>query len=137
MINEILQGNDPYLVGIDFKDYIEAQNKADNIFREKKDFCKRIVTTLSRLGKLQIDKGIKELCETVWDTPSVEVPKPSLSPKQRVRSWSNLLSMGESKSKSHDDFADEVSPEKDTHSFEEERIDEEDEEEPSNKKSST
>ena len=41
------------------------------------------------------------MCSGVWDTPSVEVPKPSLNPKQRVRSWSNLLDRS---SRSNDDF---------------------------------
>jgi hypothetical protein len=31
------------------------------------------------------------MCDDVWNTPSVEVPKPSLNPKQRVKSSSNLL----------------------------------------------
>ena len=61
----------------------------------KKELCKRIVNTLSNLGDLQIDKSIKEFCDKVWTTPSVEVPKPSLNPKQRVRSWANLFSMNE------------------------------------------
>lgn len=98
------------MIGIGFKDYIDAQDEADRVFSSKKEFCKRIVTTLSNLGKLQIDKGIRELCDTVWDTPSVEVPKPSLNPKQRVRSWSNLLSMGGETGKSNDEF--QLAPEK-------------------------
>lgn len=67
------------------------------VFSNKRELCKRIVTTLAKLGNLQIDKSIKDLCDNVWTTPSVEVPKPSLSPKQRVRSWSNLLAMGENR----------------------------------------
>lgn len=110
LLNSIQQGYDPYLIGIGFKDYIDAQDEADRVFSSKKEFCKRIVTTLSNLGKLQIDKGIRELCDTVWDTPSVEVPKPSLNPKQRVRSWSNLLSMGGETGKSNDEF--QLAPEK-------------------------
>jgi hypothetical protein len=41
----------------------------DEIFRNKKEFCKRIVTTLSNLGNLQIDKSVREYCENVWNTP--------------------------------------------------------------------
>ena len=36
---------------------------------------------------------MKDFCEKIWKTPQVEVPKPSLNPKQRVRSWANLLSL--------------------------------------------
>lgn len=68
ILNGILEGNDPYLIGVDFKEYIKAQDEADRIFKEKKELCKRTVLTLSRLGKMQIDKSIKTLCDTVWDT---------------------------------------------------------------------
>ena len=44
---------------------------------------------------------MKDYCERVWTTPQVEVPKPSLNPKQRVRSWANLLSMNNHSSSNH------------------------------------
>ena len=93
ILSNALQGVDPYLVGVDFQAYIKAQEEINRIFQNKKEFCKRIVNTLSKLGNLQIDKSMKDYCERVWTTPQVEVPKPSLNPKQRVRSWANLLSM--------------------------------------------
>jgi hypothetical protein len=97
-----MQGHDPYLIGHDFNEYIKAQEEADRIFANKKELCKRIVMTLSKLGNLQIDKSIKDLCEKVWTVPQVEVPKPSLNPKQRVRSWSNLLGLDNQGSRSQD-----------------------------------
>ena len=81
ILNGILQGNDPYLIGVDFSEYIKAQEEADRTFQDKQELCKRIVTTLANLGNLQIDKSIKEMCTNVWKIDSVEVPKPSLSPK--------------------------------------------------------
>ena len=52
MLSGVLQGNDPYMIGVDFKTYIQAQVEADMIFKDKKELCKRIVTTLSNLGNL-------------------------------------------------------------------------------------
>jgi len=52
VLTSIVQGYDPYLIGVGFKDYILAQEEADRVFRDKKEFCRRIVTTLSNLGKL-------------------------------------------------------------------------------------
>ena len=57
---------------------------------------------MSNLGDLQIDKSIKEYCEKVWTTPQVEVPKPSLSKDDRVRSSNNLLLLGNNGSRSQD-----------------------------------
>lgn len=32
ILNGILQGNDPYLIGVDFSEYIKAQEEADRTF---------------------------------------------------------------------------------------------------------
>lgn len=52
LLTGIQQGYDPYMIGVGFKDYIAAQEEADRVFSNKKEFCKRIVMTFSNLGKL-------------------------------------------------------------------------------------
>ena len=63
---------------------------------------------MSNLGNLQIDKSIKEYCEKVWTTHEVEVPKPSLSKDDRVRSSNNLLLFGGAGGSKSQDFKNQL-----------------------------
>ena len=78
-------------MGVDFGAYIRSQEEIERIFKDCKEFCRRTMTTLSIVGKVQIDKQIQELCEKVWRIGPVDVPKPSQKPDNRVRSSTNLL----------------------------------------------
>lgn len=91
MLQEIQNGNDEFLIGVDFKNYINAQDDIDRVFKDKKEFCKRSMLTLANCGKFSSDKNIMTLCEEVWDVKSVDVPKPAINAKERVRSSTNLL----------------------------------------------
>ena len=91
MLTNICQGIDPYLLGIDFKEYIKAHEDIDKVYQDKKEFCKRTMKTMSIVGNVSVDKTISELCEKVWKIPAVDVPKPSQKPDNRVRSSTNLL----------------------------------------------
>ncbi len=77
MLTKICSGIDPYLLGVDFKDYIKAEEEIERVFMDKKEFCRRTMKTLSISGHVSIDKTISELCEKVWKIPSMDVPKPS------------------------------------------------------------
>lgn len=93
LLQDICNGKDPHLVGVDFKEYIKAHEEVDRVFMDKKEFCKRTMKTLAIVGHLSVDRTISEMCEKVWKIPSVDVPKPSQKPDNRVRSATNLLGM--------------------------------------------
>jgi hypothetical protein len=50
MLLDILKGDDTYLTGVEFKSYILAQQEIDTIFKDKKEFCRRVMMTLGNLG---------------------------------------------------------------------------------------
>lgn len=91
LLTNICTGKDPFLVGVDFKNYVQSQEEIERIFKDQKEFCRRTMITLSIVGKVQVDKQIQDLCEKVWRIGPVDVPKPSQKPDNRVRSSTNLL----------------------------------------------
>ena len=88
-----MEGNDPYLTGVDFADYIRAQNEIDEVFKDKKSFCRRSVLALANSGSVSIDKSILSLCDKVWNVKQCAVPKPALDPRGRVISSTNLQNL--------------------------------------------
>lgn len=91
MLTNICNGIDPYLLGVDFDAYIKAEEEIERVFGDKHEFCRRTMKTMSIVGHVSVDKTITELCEKVWKIPSMDVPKPSQKPDNRVRSSTNLL----------------------------------------------
>ena len=89
ILRNICNGKDPYLIGVDFKSYIKAQEEIDQVFNNKEEFCKRTMMTLANCGNFSSDKCIMAMCNKVWNVTPVEVPKPSLNPNQRVVSANN------------------------------------------------
>ena len=41
-------------------------------------------------GKFSSDRTIQEYCTDIWKVESVSIPKPTLNPQARVRSFANL-----------------------------------------------
>ena len=73
-----------------YDSYCSAQAKADQIFQDPAELCRRTITALAKCGDLSCDKSIVQYCQNVWSVKAVEVPNPSLNPVQRVRSHSYL-----------------------------------------------
>jgi hypothetical protein len=84
------QKNDPINIHANYDSYCAAQAKADQIFQDPAELCRRTITALARCGDLSCDKSIVQYCQNVWSVKAVEVPNPSLNPVQRVRSHSHL-----------------------------------------------
>jgi starch phosphorylase len=58
MLSNISKGIDPFLIGVDFKSYIEAQVEIDKVFSNKEEFCKRTMLTIANCGYFSSDKSI-------------------------------------------------------------------------------
>jgi glycogen phosphorylase len=41
-------------------------------------------------GKFSSDRTIQEYCTDIWKIESVSIPKPTLNPQARIRSFANL-----------------------------------------------
>lgn len=60
LLATITNNNDYYLVGADFQSYIEAQNKVDEAYRDRKKWVKMSILNGLRTGKFSSDRTVEE-----------------------------------------------------------------------------
>lgn len=87
MLDTIRNHNDWYLLGSDFKTYLEQQKLVDEVYRDKKEWTKRSILNAVRSSKFSSDRTINQYAEEIWDVKPFEIPNPSKSAKERVKSY--------------------------------------------------
>lgn len=91
VLGEMVDGGDTGLVCFDFESFVQAQERADEAYRDKDKWTEKAILGLARCGHFSSDRTVKQFCEDVWDIKPVSVPQPSTQPEKRVQSMSNLL----------------------------------------------
>jgi len=81
---------DDSFIQTEFDEYCEAHEKMDEVYTDKRELCRRSLTTLGKCGEFSCDNSVVSYCQNVWRIKAVEVPTPALNPVQRVRSHSYL-----------------------------------------------
>ncbi len=76
LTHSLLDGGDPYLCLADYRAYVEAQEKADEAFKDKDRWAKMAFLNSIRVGKFSSDRTIREYAEDIWNLPQVGVTKP-------------------------------------------------------------
>lgn len=71
LYNSLLEGTswhkpDHYFIFRDFRDYMEAQNKVEEAYRNRLGFARKCLKNLSNAGKFSSDRTIKEYAREIW-----------------------------------------------------------------------
>ena len=66
LMDSIRNHNDYYLIGTDFLDYKEAQEKADKLFMDKKRWTSMAIRAALNMGKFSSDRTVREYAENIW-----------------------------------------------------------------------
>lgn len=90
LINTIRNRNDYYLLGADFKSYLEAQKRVDECYRDKKKWTKMSIYNAIRSSKFSSDRTIKEYADDIWGVKPFQIPNPSQNARERVKSYGEL-----------------------------------------------
>ncbi|MBO7130583.1 MAG: glycogen/starch/alpha-glucan phosphorylase, partial [Fibrobacterales bacterium] len=70
---ETLMGVDPYMVFADFADYLAAQRKVEETYRDQAKWTKMSILNVARMGKFSTDRTIAEYNRDIWHAPQVVV----------------------------------------------------------------
>ena len=89
-LNSIINGGDYYLVCHDFYDYLKAQEKIDNDYKNKDEWDRKCVENICHMGFFSSDRSIRDYANDIWNVVAMEVPKPSLTKEEHLISTSNL-----------------------------------------------
>ncbi|MEG0771937.1 glycogen/starch/alpha-glucan phosphorylase [Clostridium sp.] len=78
LYNSLLEGAtwhkaDHYFIFRDFNDYIEAQDKVDEAYRNKLDFGRKCFKNMINAGKFSSDRTIEEYAREIWHIESNKI----------------------------------------------------------------
>lgn len=67
LIDSLINGGDNYLVSHDFYSYLDAQERADECYRDQKKWCRMAILGLAKSGKFSSDRTISEYASQIWN----------------------------------------------------------------------
>lgn len=67
MIDNLINGNDNYLVSHDFYSYVEAQERVDAAYKDQAKWCRMAIEGIARSGKFSSDRTISEYADQIWN----------------------------------------------------------------------
>lgn len=91
IIEPLEHANDFYLVCHDFKQYLEAQERVDSTYKDQNRWLDMSIKGALTMAKFSSDRTIEEYATHIWNLSPVEIPTPSESALNRVRSQPHLL----------------------------------------------
>lgn len=77
LLNELINGHDKYLVCHEFYDYMDAQDRVDDAYRNQAKWNEMAIECVARSGKFSSDRTIQEYCDQIWKIQAVAIPQPS------------------------------------------------------------
>ena len=89
----LLHGNDYYIISADFEDYIKAQEKIDNDYKDLSSWYKKALLSISRMGYFSSDRCIEEYSEKIWGLEKNESVIPVTDINNKRISKTNLKNL--------------------------------------------
>lgn len=90
ILDSVRWENDYYLLRHDFKDYIEANKKVDECYKDQKKWTRKTILSAAGMGKFSTDRTIREYAKDIWGLEQCRRPEPTESVEGlggRVRSF--------------------------------------------------
>jgi len=66
ILQSLLEGGDPYCMLADFRSYLEASLRADELYSNPAAWATKAVLNIARCGKFSSDRAIREYAEQIW-----------------------------------------------------------------------
>ncbi|MDF1578618.1 MAG: glycogen/starch/alpha-glucan phosphorylase [Desulfobulbales bacterium] len=66
IVDSLLDPNDPYLVLKDLDSYLACQNAVEEVYRDRREWGRRAVLNVARMGKFSSDRAVREYARDIW-----------------------------------------------------------------------
>jgi starch phosphorylase len=68
-----LREHDPFLVCVDFPDYVQCQERVDRAWTDHAAWTRMSILNVARAGKFSSDRAIREYCDRIWQLRPVPI----------------------------------------------------------------
>ena len=89
-LNGIINGGDYYLACHDFYEYLDAQEKIDQDYKNKDEWDRKCIENICHMGFFSSDRSIQEYANDIWNIVPIEVPQPALTKEKHLVSTNSL-----------------------------------------------
>lgn len=72
-IYDNLLQQDPYQLLKDFQSYCDRKDDIHKVWADKKEWARRSILNVSRIGKFSSDRSIRDYCENIWKVEPVRI----------------------------------------------------------------
>jgi len=66
IVEALTTGGDFFLVLADFESYLAAQDRVDALYRQPREWARRAILNVARMGYFSIDRTVDEYAEKIW-----------------------------------------------------------------------
>ncbi|WP_029034603.1 glycogen/starch/alpha-glucan phosphorylase [Salinimicrobium terrae] len=73
LYDNLLQ-QDTYQLLKDFDSYCKEKEEVFKVWKDKKEWTKRSILNVARMGKFSADRSIRDYCEKIWKVEPVKIP---------------------------------------------------------------
>ncbi|KAI3639319.1 hypothetical protein MIR68_002849 [Amoeboaphelidium protococcarum] len=74
LLDTLTVGGDHYLLSVDFASYLDAQERVDKAFQDKKKWARMSILCSGGMGKFSSDRSIQEYAEQIWKIKPCALP---------------------------------------------------------------
>jgi starch phosphorylase len=87
LLQSLDEGNDSYLVGVDFGDYLEAQERVDITYKDTDLWTRMSIYSTAGTGYFSSDRSIREYSENIWGIEKCVKPAPTVIDPRKLPSY--------------------------------------------------
>ena len=73
IIESLLDHGDPYMLLVDYADYVRVQSEVDKAFKDQKKWAEMAILNTARMGYFSSDRTIQEYSNKIWNLSPIAV----------------------------------------------------------------
>jgi len=71
IFDSLVRHGDHYMVLADYDSYVKCQERVDQVFFDQKEWIRKTILNVARIGRFSIDRLVKEYAAQVWNAAPV------------------------------------------------------------------